>query len=289
MIICIAGKNDIAINCAKYVLSLKKYDLIGIVNRNDNGEDGYYFSYKKFLKENSIQIVDLEDIYKIEKLYFFSVEFDRILKIEKFVSQNLFNIHFSLLPKYKGVYTSAIPILNGENESGVTLHKIDNGIDTGDIIEQVSFKIFEDDTCDTLYRKYMKYGFEVFKRNLEKIICGKVKFQKQNYEYSTYHSKKYIDYQNLKIDLNKTAWQIKNQIRAFYCPAFQIPEVHGFKIFKAEILNRKSYKKPGTILENTEKYMIIATVDYDLKLLKVKGKINDTVFRLKKNKFTISR
>ena len=57
-----------------------------------------------------------------------------IIKTKNFKSNKLFNLHFSLLPSYKGMHTSAFPILNGEKYSGVTIHKIDNGIDTGDII-----------------------------------------------------------------------------------------------------------------------------------------------------------
>ena len=58
---------------------------------------------------------------------------------KNFLNARLYNIHFSYLPAYKGMFTSALPIKNGEVDSGVTLHKIESGIDTGDIIDQIKF------------------------------------------------------------------------------------------------------------------------------------------------------
>ena len=59
------------------------------------------------------------------------------------INLNLINylIFISLLPKYRGVFTSTNVILNNEKTTGVTFHKIDKGIDTGDIIGQKSFKL----------------------------------------------------------------------------------------------------------------------------------------------------
>lgn len=71
-----------------------------------------------------------------DDLIFISLEFDKIVNPDLFKDARLYNIHFSLLPSYKGMYTSAIPILNGEEMVGVTFHEIDKGIDTGNIIAQ---------------------------------------------------------------------------------------------------------------------------------------------------------
>ena len=268
MMVCIAGKNDVAIECMKFVL--KKFDgeIVGVCNSKDSGEDGYYKSYKKFLIENDIKIVKIKEIQKNKELFFFSTEFDKIINVDEFRSKNLFNIHFSLLPKYKGVYTSAMPILLDERKSGVTLHKIDNGIDTGDIVDQIDFELDAKETCDSLYKKYMQFGVELFKRNFNNILKCNFKAKKQNKIYSTYFSKKSIDYKNLKIDLNKTAYEIGKQIRAFFCPAFQYPKILGYEIIDYEILDIRSFKKAGEVLEDNEKFLIIATVDYDLKVYK---------------------
>ena len=62
------------------------------------------------------------------------------------------------------MYTSALPIINNELETGVTLHKIDSGIDTGDIIDQIKFKIENNFTARDLYFKYLFYSKELLKK-----------------------------------------------------------------------------------------------------------------------------
>ena len=80
-----------------------------------------------------------------------------------------FILFISLLPAYKGVYTSYWPIMNGEVKSGVTIHKIEKGIDTGDILFQ---KQFESQTPlpRDLYLKYMNVSKELFKECIDSIL-----------------------------------------------------------------------------------------------------------------------
>ena len=100
--------------------------------------------------DNNIEVVTLQTLYEINDLLFISLEYDEIIKPEMFETNELFNIHFSLLPAYKGVYTSIFPILNGEQYTGVTLHKIDSGIDTGAIVDQMKIEIKLTFTSSTL-------------------------------------------------------------------------------------------------------------------------------------------
>ncbi len=133
MRICIGGKNNIAVDVCSHILEYySELDVYVIPNKCDDGKDGFQRSFKKFAKEKHVPIVYLSDVYPWADLVFFSVEFDRIIRPEKFASKQLFNIHFSILPKYKGCHTAAMPILNGEELGGVTYHLMDRGIDTGD-------------------------------------------------------------------------------------------------------------------------------------------------------------
>ena len=83
---------------------------------------------KKICKKKGFKITSLKNLYKIENLIFFSIEFEKIINVDKFKSNELFNLHFSLLPKYRGCHTNFYQIYKGERYSGVTLHKINNGI-----------------------------------------------------------------------------------------------------------------------------------------------------------------
>lgn len=243
--ICIAGKNNIAVNSLQYLVDIYGYPaekLLAVPNSTDNGKDSRQMSLKKYAIDQGIKVVNLESVYIIPDMIFISLEYNEIVKPQLFKTERLFNIHFSLLPKYKGMYTSALPILNGEKESGVTLHYIDEGIDTGDIIAQKRFPIDIQDTCRDLYFKYLQYGFELFKENIDNLIKGNLKAKPQGNIDSTYFSKKSIDYKNIQIDLNRTSFEIHNQIRAFIFEEYQLPEINNVRVFKSVLTGEKIAK-----------------------------------------------
>ena len=103
----------------------------------------------------------------------------------KFKSKNYLTFIF-FLPAYKGMFTSIYPLFNGDNFSGVTLHKIDDGIDTGDIIDQIKFSLMVLMKRQGLY--FNKIWAELFQRNIKSII--EVITSTQNYLGSIYFSKK---------------------------------------------------------------------------------------------------
>lgn len=71
--------------------------------------------FKKTAHDYGVKEISLEDAYD-NATYFISLEFDRLVKPELFKKGKPYNIHFSILPKYKGMYTSIWPILNGEKK-----------------------------------------------------------------------------------------------------------------------------------------------------------------------------
>jgi methionyl-tRNA formyltransferase len=269
MRVCIAGKNNIAVDVCKYLLSLvDKSQVFVMINKSDTGRDGFQRSFRRYAEMRGIPIVSLDMIYDWDDLIFLSLEFDKIIKPHLFKSTYLYNIHFSLLPKYKGMYTSALPLLYGEKESGVTLHIIDNGIDTGDIIAQERIVISEDENAKSLYLKYIASGTKLVKEKLPLLLAGKYQSVPQNGVESTYYSKKTIDYQNLIINTSCTAYQLVNQIKAFSFRDYQLPEISGYCIFYAHCSNEKSTCVAGTLLEENEFYIKVSTIDYDVLLYK---------------------
>ena len=265
--ICLAGKNEIAVFGLRLLLQhVAKENLCVVCNATDDGFNSWQPSLRKFAEQNNIAIITLEECYHIEGLVFLSLEYDRIITPEKFINASLYNIHFSNLPAYKGMYTSALPLLYDEKQAGVTLHHIDSGIDTGDIIDQILFPIEASDTARDLYEKYTNKSKELLTSNLKKMLNGMVVSKPQSPIGSTYFSKKAIDYKNLKIDLQNTANQISNQIRAFTFPEYQVPKVHGYYVNSCKILMSRSGSKPGDLLKVSDLEIQIGSVDYDLAL-----------------------
>lgn len=267
MFICIAGKNNIAVDVLEYLISHNTGNEIGVIcNRTESGINTWQKSLRWFAEKWGIKEYSLEDLYQIDHVVLLSLEFDQIIKTTKFKNDaQLFNIHFSLLPAYKGMYTSALPILFGEKTVGVTFHKIDDGIDTGDIISQVEFSS-EGLTCRELYFEYIKYGTKLVISSLNDILDNTVISYVQPSENSTYYSRKSIDYKNLQIDLNQTASQISRQVRAFSFREYQLIPFNGKKVIACHITNIKSTKKPGTIISSKTNSVMVATIDYNVVL-----------------------
>ena len=116
--ICIAGKNQCAIDALNFVIkNFKKHKLLSLPNKSDRGNDGWQKSFKKFSLEKKIKIIKLEQLHKINNLYFFSLEYEKIINLNKFKSKNLFNFHFSILPKYRGCHTNFFQIYYGEKKN----------------------------------------------------------------------------------------------------------------------------------------------------------------------------
>lgn len=271
MTICIAGKNEIAINTTVFIKHhFPILKVVGIATEADSCINTSHRSFKSFLIVNEVEEITLEDAYTLKDLIFISLQFDKIVTPDKFLSKKLFNLHFSLLPSYKGMYPSVWPILNFEEYGGVTLHEIDKGIDTGDIIEQTKIKIETHETVTTLYRKYSSYGTNLIQQNFQALLNNTYTKNKQSVLGSTYYSHKSIDYKNISLDLNTTAAQIDAQIRAFTYRQYQLLNVYDKKIVSSSFTDEKSLKKPGELIFEDEFTMKISTIDFNIILYKDK-------------------
>lgn len=263
--LCIAGKNDIAVNILDYIAkNIRNVDLCFTSDRTDTGIDTWQKSAKKYARINGIKEVELDDLYTKDNLIFLSLEYDRIINPDKFKTDRLYNVHFSLLPKYKGMYTSIWPILNGEKESGVTLHIIRRGIDTGEIIDQDRININYDMNSYQLYTQYIDLGTSLIKKNIKKLISNDFNSIPQSKADSTYYSKSSINFNRIKLDVNATANQIHNQIRAFAFKPYQLLQYNGKRLLSSKITDSTSTYPTGTILKATTNSFTMATVDYDI-------------------------
>lgn len=270
MNICVAGKNNIAVDVLSFLNENNngRYELCAVCNDSRKEIIGFQKSLFSFAKKHNIPIVKLEETYEMRNLIFLSMEFDRIIKPNLFCDARLYNIHFSLLPAYKGMYTSAIPILNGERFTGVTFHRIDSGIDSGEIISQSKIPILDNDTARDLYIKYNIEGARLVIDNIESVIEGREKSYKQPYDGASYYPKGYIDYENLKININTVAQQVERQIRAFSFREYQMPYFNGVPICGCEIAEDISGEKAGKVLFEDQAKICVTTIDYNVILYK---------------------
>lgn len=261
----LAGKNNIAVNALNYIIENYNNDFSVVCNQTDDGKHGWQRSLRKTALDRGIQEITLEEAYERAST-FISLEFDKIVRPAKFKHANAYNIHFSLLPKYKGMYTSIWPVINDEAVTGVTLHEIERGIDTGCIIEQIEISISENDRARDLYRKYLSNSFELFKKRFHCLINGEINSQPQPKKPSTYHSKNSIDFSKLELDLNQTAHTITKQLYAFSFREYQLPLVFGERVVEIEILDSQSQKTPGSIIHIDPDFFDLTTIDFDIRV-----------------------
>jgi len=144
---------------------------------------------------------------------------------------------------------------------------IDKGIDTGDIIDQISFAIDKEDTARDLHFKYLKYGSMLVKANFKNILEHRISTYPQPVYGGSYYTKSSINYSDLILNLNQTADNILKQIRAFSFKEYQMPKLNGRTIKDAIILNQRSIKKPSDITEERDDHITISTIDYDIKIM----------------------
>ncbi len=115
--IVIAGKNNIAVHALNYLASCQGINNLAVVcNKTDKGTDTWQMSLRKKALTLGILELSLSDAEELADV-FISLEFDQIIKTNNFKTSKIFNIHFSLLPKYRGMYTSVWPILNNEKKN----------------------------------------------------------------------------------------------------------------------------------------------------------------------------
>lgn len=268
MKLCIAGKNNIAVDCLIHALNYFDInDICVVLSKQDDMLNSWQKSLGFYAKMNKIQVLQLEEVQEIEDIIFISLQFDRIIKPSLFKTKRLYNIHFSLLPEYKGVYTSILPILHGKQFSGVTFHHIDSCIDTGDIIFQEKIDITGLNSQE-LYFEYLKVGTNLIRKNFQAIIDASFESFPQPFYNSTYFSKKSISLKDVQINLNQTAWQVCQFVKAFSFRIYQMPIFNTFQIYKCLKTNERSCLKPGNIIEENGQFFKVSTIDFNILLFK---------------------
>ena len=172
---------------------------------------------------------------------------ERILDLPK---HGCINGHASLLPKYRGASPIQWAIVCGESETGVTIQRMDKGIDTGDILGVSKVKIEPDEISDELFERLSVVTAKLLVETLQKAEHGTLDAVKQNEEEASYAP--IITKEMALIDFNKPAKDIFNLVRGFnsWPVAYCYLDNKRFKIYSCEV-SGKSDATPGTVVDET--------------------------------------
>ncbi|MCK4636004.1 MAG: methionyl-tRNA formyltransferase [Candidatus Moranbacteria bacterium] len=184
-----------------------------------------------------------------------------LLNIPKY---HCLNVHVSLLPKLRGASPVQNAVLEGLNETGVTIMKMDIGMDDGDIIAQEKIKIKENETAEELSARIFPFGAEKLIEILPNWIEGKIEAEKQNESEATFC--KILKREDGEVDWNKSAQEIHNQFRAFtpWPGIFTFwnkdknkkirIKLNFIKIYKEEVLSKNL--KSGEVFKENKKVLV---------------------------------
>ncbi len=186
----------------------------------------------------------------------------RVLELPKY---GCINVHASLLPRYRGAGPIQWAILNGESETGITTMYMGEGLDTGDMLEQVKTPIGENETADELYTRLSKMGAETLLVTLQKLEADALLRTPQDDSLSCYAP--ILDKSLCPIDFNKTAWEIHNQIRGLSSWPAATTTYKGkrLKVYESRLVSRNG--QPGEILDT--KRFIVACKEGAVELVSV--------------------
>ena len=182
------------------------------------------------------------------------------------------NLHPSLLPKYRGAAPIPWPILNGDPQTGVTIMKMDETLDTGDIVAQEATPISPTETGGELHNRLAHIGAQLLVHTLPKYIKGDLPLRPQNHQQATYARK--LSRNDGEIDWCRTAIELVNQVRGLnprpgtFSRLRKHNESLTIKFWQAE--HQPGPKlKPGTVVKTSPQGVIVACGQNHLRITKL--------------------
>ena len=174
------------------------------------------------------------------------------------------NIHASLLPKWRGAAPIQRSIMNLDKQTGISIMKINEKLDTGPVCNSYKLDIKDNDNAEIISKRLSALAAEKILDNVDEILENKLEFKEQLHKGATYANK--IEKSEGKIDWNNSAESIVGKINGLYPSpgAWFIYNGERYKVLKAEIAN--GVGKAGAVLDD---YLEICCNDKSIKILEI--------------------
>ncbi|MCU4675876.1 methionyl-tRNA formyltransferase [Catenovulum sp. 2E275] len=184
------------------------------------------------------------------------------------------NVHGSLLPKWRGAAPIQRSIWAGDQQTGITIMQMDEGLDTGDMLLIKAVEIESDDTSASLYEKLAQIGPQALLESLAQIANKTSTAVKQDDSQANYAKK--LTKEEALIDWNHSAAQLERNIRAFnpWPVAYFELDDKAIKVHQAQVMPGQNNAKPGTILAANKNGILVQTAEQALNItqLQIPGK-----------------
>lgn len=219
--------HDLGARCLDVLLDGGVEVPLVVTHRDDPGERIWFASVAALAAERGIEAISPENPNSPETLarvrslapdFLFSFYYRRMLSHELLAAarRGAFNMHGSLLPKYRGRAPVNWAVLRGETETGVTLHEMVDKPDAGRIVDQQAVPIGPDDLAVDVFRRVTDAAAVVLRRSLPRLLAGTAKLRPQDLSRGSYCGGRKPE--DGRIDWAKSAAEIHNLVRAVAPP-----------------------------------------------------------------------
>lgn len=200
------------------------------------------------------------------------VAYGRILPLDvlRAPKKGCVNVHASLLPKYRGAAPITWAVVRGEAETGVTLMNMDEGMDTGDMLERFVTPIGPDETAGELSERLSAIGALAVRKGLPKVMAGSYTPEAQDHARATLAP--ILTKQDGKIDFAKTALEVHNHVRGMlpWPGAFTTARGKIVKVLETRLSDSaKAGAAPGEVILADKTGVVVACKVGSIELLRV--------------------
>ena len=244
--------HDVGVRCLHVLLEQGVGVPLVVTHRDDPAETHWFASVAALARERGIETLEDPGPAQIrEKLaalppdLIFSFYYRRMLPPEWLAAarRGAFNMHGSLLPKYRGRAPVNWAVLMGEAETGATLHEMVAKPDAGRIVDRERVPIGDDETAVEVFRKVTAAAETVLRRSLPRLVAGDTVLKEQDLARGSYFGARQPE--DGRIDWSKSAREIHNLVRAV-APPYPGAFTDDLKILKTKI--EPLMRAPGRVL-----------------------------------------
>lgn len=237
--------HDVGVRGLRVLLDAGVRILRVVTHRDDPTEKIWYASVSAFAARQKLAVLEDPSELDIPEVDFiFSFYYRRMLppQILRKARRGAFNMHGSLLPKYRGRAPVNWAILKGETETGATLHEMTDKPDAGRIVDQERVTIGSDEVAVEVFRKVTDAAEVVLRRSIEDLLAGKANLCPQDLSKGSYFGRRGPE--DGRIDWSKSAQEIHNLVRAV-APPYPGAFTDGMKILRTKMDAEKMFLKKG--------------------------------------------
>ena len=268
------GTPDFAVQTLAEII-LAKHEVVGVITQPDKpkgrGQELQASPVKELALKHNLDVyqpLQVKDLTFVEQLKQMRPDVIVVVAFGQIISRDILdipqygciNVHASLLPKYRGAAPIQWEVIDGEEQAGVTIMRMDEGIDTGDMIAKTTFMVSAEETGGSLFAKSSQAGAQLLVKVLDDIKSGRAVYEKQPQISPTPYAKM-ISKQMGLIDFNEEAVVIERLIRGLNPWPSAYTKIDGktLKLWSAIVSTDETGNKPGTLVAKDQQVIWIQT------------------------------